>query len=386
MLEYPEFEETAAKLVVIGVGGAGGNAVDTMISAGVKGVEFVVANTDSQALKRCKAPVKIQMGPGLGAGSNPEIGQEHAEATGEQIAESIQGADMVFIAAGMGGGTGTGGAPVIARKAREMGILTVGVVTKPFDFEGKKRLRIAESGLAELKENVDSLVVIPNQKLVSIAGKSMTFAEAFKMADKVLLNAVQGISDLIVNPGLVNVDFADVKAIMSERGMALMGMGVGSGEERAMSAAKEAITSPLLDDVSIQGAKGVLINVYGPQDMGLHEIEEACKMIKDGADDDALIIWGATFDDSLENSIKFTVIATGFHRFDDSRRVPRFYHDDLDIPTHIRESRKRDNSKEMTYSSSGISNKVRPLNPFSEEDDSDLSIPAFIRKRMGYHA
>lgn len=386
MLEYPEIEENNAKLVVVGVGGAGGNAVDTMISAGVKGVDFVVANTDSQALKRCKAPVKIQMGPGLGAGSNPEIGREHAEATGEQIAESLQGADMVFIAAGMGGGTGTGAAPVIARKAREMGVLTVGVVTKPFDFEGKKRLRIAESGLAELKENVDSLVVIPNQKLVSIAGRNMTFAEAFKMADRVLLNAVQGISDLIVNPGLVNVDFADVKAIMSERGMALMGMGMGSGDERAMTAAKEAITSPLLDDISIQGAKGVLINVYGPQDMGLHEIEEACKMIKEGADEEALIIWGATFDDSLGDSIKFTVIATGFHRFEDSRRMPRVYHEDLDIPTHIRESRKKESNKDMTYSSSGISNKVRHLNPFTEEDDSDLSIPAFIRKRMGYHA
>lgn len=386
MLEYPEIEENNAKLVVVGVGGAGGNAVDTMISAGVKGVDFVVANTDSQALKRCKAPVKIQMGPGLGAGSNPEIGREHAEATGEQIAESLQGADMVFIAAGMGGGTGTGAAPVIARKAREMGILTVGVVTKPFDFEGKKRLRIAESGLAELKENVDSLVVIPNQKLVSIAGRNMTFAEAFKMADRVLLNAVQGISDLIVNPGLVNVDFADVKAIMSERGMALMGMGMGSGDERAMTAAKEAITSPLLDDISIQGARGVLINVYGPQDMGLHEIEEACKMIKEGADEEALIIWGATFDDSLGDAIKFTVIATGFHRFEDSRRMPRVYHEDLDIPTHIRESRKRENTKDMTYSSSGISNKVRHLNPFTDEDDSDLSIPAFIRKRMGYHA
>lgn len=386
MLEYPEMEERIAKLVVIGVGGAGGNAVDTMIASRTRGVDFIAANTDGQALKRSRAPVKIQMGPGLGAGSNPDVGHEHAEATIEAISGLLEGADMLFITAGMGGGTGTGAAPVIARKARELDILTVGVVTRPFDFEGKRRARIAESGVTELRDYVDSLIVIPNQKLVSIAGKNMTFAEAFRRADDVLLNAVQGISDLIVNPGMINVDFADVKAIMGERGMALMGVGVGSGDDRAMKAAQAAIQSPLLDDISIQGAKGVLINVYGPETMVLHEVQEACTMIEEEADEDALIIWGATFDNSLEDQIRFTVIATGFNRFEDQRigRVSRMRNEDLDVPTHIREVRRSVPERESTYSSTQNSAKIRPLSPFVEEDDEELAIPAFIRKRMGH--
>jgi len=384
MLEYPEMEEVNARLVVIGVGGAGGNAVDTMIEARTKGVEFIAANTDAQALKRSRSPRKLQMGPGLGAGSNPDIGREHAEAALEEVSAILEGADMAFVTAGMGGGTGTGGAPVIARRAREMGVLTVGVITKPFEFEGKRRMRQAETGIAQLKEHVDSLIVIPNQRLVSLAGKSMSFAEAFHRADEVLLNAVQGISDLIVKPGLVNVDFADVRATMSERGMALMGVGTGSGEDRAMKAARAAIVSPLLDDVSIRGAYGVLINVYGPQDMGLHEVQEACTMIGEEADEDALIIFGASFDPSLKDEIRFTVIATGFDRFEDQRNIGRVTRlrsrEDLDVPTHVREGRRNEiGSGEFA---TAPNQKVKPLNPFADEEDQELAIPAFIRKRM----
>lgn len=383
MIEYPETEESVAKLVVIGVGGAGGNAVDTMITTRVKGVEFVAANTDAQALKRCRASRKVQMGPGLGAGSNPDIGREHAEASLEEISGILDGADMAFITSGMGGGTGTGGAPVIARRARDMGILTVGVVTKPFEFEGRRRMRLAEAGLAELKEYVDSLIVIPNQKLVAIAGKSMTFADAFKSADAVLLNAVQGISDLIVRPGMVNVDFADVKAVMSERGMALMGVGVGTGEDRAIKAAQAAVSSPLLDDISIQGARGVLVNVYGPENMSMHEIQEACTKIQEEADEDALIIWGATFDSTLTDEIKFTVIATGFHSFEHQRNlrgVARIRSANLDVPTHVRE--RHAEGAEVTPIPPRELRLQQRVSPFADEENDELAIPAFIRKRM----
>ena len=333
MFEYTEeLSEKKAKLLVVGVGGAGGNALDTMISSKLKGVEFLALNTDTQALSRCKAPNKIQLGTGLGAGSVPERGKEATEESIDEITALLDGSDMVFITAGMGGGTGTGGSPVVAAKAKEMGILTVGVVTKPFPFEARRRARIAEAGILDLKEHVDSLIVIPNQRLMAVAGKNMTFKNAFKMADDVLLHAVQGISNLITNPGLVNVDFADVQTIMQERGMAMMGIGVGSGEDRALQAAESAISSPLLEDVSIDGAKGVLINITGPEDMTMAEVTEACDLIYDQADEEALIIFGTCFDSSTDGEIIVTVVATGFQNFEAQPKGVRRLRDNLDVP------------------------------------------------------
>ena len=305
-----------ASIKVIGVGGAGCNAVNTMIAAGLDSVDFIVANTDRQALENNHSSQKIQMGDaitrGLGAGANPEIGRNSAMEDIDKIQQLMENADMVFVAAGMGGGTGTGAAPVIARAAKEMGALTVGVVAKPFKFEGKRRARIAEEGLRELREHVDSLIVIPNEKLFKIAEKKTTLQEGFKMADDVLLHAIKSISDLINMPGLINLDFADVKTIMSDMGMAFMGMGLHSGDDRAAEAARKAISNPLLDDISIKGARGMLINVTGSSSLSFEDLEKATDFIREEAHEDANIIFGAAIDETMGDNFRITVIATGF--------------------------------------------------------------------------
>jgi cell division protein FtsZ len=312
-----EFDDVShAKILVIGVGGGGGNAVNTMISGNLDGVEFVVANTDMQALEANMAPHKIQLGnaltKGLGAGANPEVGRRSAEESMQSIADLISGADMVFVTAGMGGGTGTGAAPVIAQIARDCGALTVGVVTKPFGFEGKKRARQAVEGIDRLGAAVDTLIVIPNNRLLALVGQNTSMVEAFRKADSVLLNAVQGISDLMTVPGLINVDFADVRTIMAGMGRALMGTGIGSGKKRAGEAAEMAISSPLLEDVSIEGATGILINITGGPDLTLHEVNEASSLIQQAAHEDANIIFGSVIDPNLSDEVRITVIATGF--------------------------------------------------------------------------
>ena len=314
-----EFDDVNhAKILVIGVGGGGGNAVNTMISGNLDGVEFVVANTDMQALEANMAPHKIQLGnaltKGLGAGANPEIGRRSAEESMQSIADLISGADMVFVTAGMGGGTGTGAAPVIAQIARDCGALTVGVVTKPFGFEGKKRSRQAVEGIDRLAAAVDTLIVIPNERLLALVGQQTSMVEAFRKADSVLLNAVQGISDLMTVPGLINVDFADVRTIMSNMGRALMGTGIGEGKRRATEAAEMAISSPLLEAVSIEGATGILINITGGPDLTLHEVNEASTLIQNAAHEDANIIFGSVIDPNLSDEVRITVIATGFDR------------------------------------------------------------------------
>ncbi len=305
-----------ARLKVIGAGGGGGNAVNTMVDMGLGGVDFIVSNTDAQVLGDSKAPIRLQIGAklteGLGAGADPDVGRDAALEDLKLIQDTLSGADMVFVTAGMGGGTGTGAAPVIARTAREMGALTVGVVTKPFNFEGRARRKRAEAGIEALAQEVDTLVVIPNQRLLAMSTERTSMREAFKMADMVLYNAVQGISDLIIKPGLINVDFADVRTIMCSRGMALMGTGRASGDSRALDAAQMAISSPLLDDVSIEGATGILINFTGGVDMGICEIEEAASLIEQVADDDVNLIFGAVIDESMTDEIEITVIATGF--------------------------------------------------------------------------
>ena len=316
MIEFVENEGDGAQIRIVGIGGAGGNAVNTMISAGLAGVDFIVANTDAQALRMNLAPVKLQLGgdltKGLGAGANPEIGRRSTIETEDEMREHLLGADMVFITAGMGGGTGTGGAPVVARIAKESGALTVGVVTKPFLFEGKKRMRQAEEGIRELKENVDTLISIPNQRLLAVASRSQPLLEAFHKADEVLLQAVRGISDLITVGGLINLDFADVRTIMAEMGMAIMGASVANGENRAEEASRRAIASPLLEDISIRGAKGVLINVTGGPSLTLHEVNEAATLIQEEADEEANIIFGAVIDEGMGEDLSITVIATGF--------------------------------------------------------------------------
>jgi len=301
-----------AILKVIGIGGGGGNAVNTMIESGFDGVEFIVANTDRQVLSSSPAQIKVQLGEGLGAGGNPEVGKQAAQASRDQLKDVLSGANMVFLTAGMGGGTGTGGAPVVAQIAKEVGTLTVAVVTKPFLFEGKHRMRQAEEGIQELRKYVDTLITIPNQKLLALAGKDMPLLNAFRRADQVLLQAVKAISDLIVVPGLINLDFADVKTIMAEMGLALMGTGESSGENRAIEAANQAISSPLLENVAIEGAQGVLINVTGGPNMSLIEINEAATLIQDAASPDANIIFGAVIDPNMQDRLRITVIATGF--------------------------------------------------------------------------
>src|SRR5687767_10140762 len=315
IFEYEDTLPQNARMKVIGVGGGGGNAVNRMIDEDLEGVEFISVNTDAQALKMSKAPVKVQIGKkltrGLGAGARPEIGRQAIEETREEMRRFLDGADLVFITAGMGGGTGTGAAPVIAEIARESGALVIGIVTKPFTFEGKKRLRQAEHGLNELKRAADTVIVVPNERLLSVVGKGTTFRDALKTADEVLLHATQGISDLIHVTGEVNVDFADVRTVMQNRGPALMGTGFGAGEQRAVEAAQEAISSPLLDNVTIEGAAGVLINITGGMDLTIDEVTTIASIIQEAAGDDAEIIFGAVHDPNLEGEVRVTVIATG---------------------------------------------------------------------------
>ena len=405
-----QISSLSARIKVIGIGGGGGNAVNTMIGGKLSGVDFMVANTDAQSLEASQAPVRIQLGglvtKGLGAGANPEIGRRAALEDQERIREYLEGSDMIFITAGMGGGTGTGGAPVIARLAREVGALTVGVVTKPFIFEGKKRMRQADDGIEELKQCVDTLIVIPNQRLLSIAAKTTTMLEAFHKADDVLLQAVRGISDLIITPGLINLDFADVRTVMAEMGLALMGAASASGENRAIEAAQKAISSPLLEDISIQGARGVLINITGGPDLCLHEVNEAASMIQEEAHEDANIIFGAVIDESITDEIRITVIATGFGEVKEDRKpIPvqavssvtnlvnaaavasalpknkKVVHlgtivDDLDAPTW---QRKRGGSEEVETVTLGKNN--FQLNA-GQEDDDKYDIPTFLRRQM----
>ncbi|HEY7556851.1 MAG TPA: cell division protein FtsZ [Candidatus Binatia bacterium] len=401
MIEIVEQTNLTARIKVIGVGGGGGNAVNTMIRSKLTGVDFLVANTDAQSLERSQALNKIQLGEsvtkGLGAGANPEVGRRAALENQEELKEHLSGSDMVFITAGMGGGTGTGGAPVIARLAREAGALTVGVVTKPFVFEGKRRLRQAEEGIEELKENVDTLIVIPNQRLLSIAAKTTTMLEAFNKADDVLLQAVRGISDLIITPGLINLDFADVRTVMAEMGLALMGSATASGENRAVEAAQKAISSPLLEDISIQGARGVLINVTGGPDLGVHEINEAASMIQEEAHEDANIIFGAVIDENLTDELRITVIATGFtdNREEQSPVVvnlapiapspapknKKIVHlgtivDDLEMPTWQRKKQGSDETEKIT-----LNNSTFQLGKNEDEDDT-YDIPTFLRRQI----
>ncbi len=362
-IDFAEETANGAVIKVIGVGGSGGNAINHMIEAGIEGVQFIAANTDLQALKMSKAPIKIQLGAkltkGLGAGANPEVGRQAALEDTEKILELIEGADMVFVTAGLGGGTGTGAAPIIASLAVEVGALTVAVVTKPFHFEGRRRMEVAEQGLRELRECVDTLITIPNERLLSIVDRNFTLLEAFKLADEVLRQAVQGISDLITIPGLINLDFADVKTIMSGMGRALMGTGHGAGENKALDAAKRAISSPLLEETSIQGARGVLINVTGGPDITLHEVNQSITLIREAAHEEANILFGAVIDENMRNEIKVTVIATGFDREAEPAEVKS-------IP--IRQSG-------SAFSPSPHETGLPTRSP------QDLDVPTFLRKR-----
>ena len=358
MLEFDMDQDDFAKIKVVGVGGGGNNAVNRMINAGVKGVEFLVFNTDKQALKSSLAETKIQLGEkitkGLGAGANPEVGEQAAEESIDEIREALEGADMVFITAGMGGGTGTGAAPVIADVAKELGLLTVGVVTKPFTFEGRKRAKSAEQGINALKGKVDTLVIIPNDRLLSIADKKTSFSQAFEMADDILKQGIQGISDLISVPNLINLDFADVKTIMYDKGVAHMGIGRASGDDRATEAAKLAINSPLLE-TSIEGAKSVLLNITAGSDLGIFEVNEAADLIRDCVSEDANIIFGAGIDESLKDEVKITVIATEFDQYKDDKKE------------------KKENKVEMTGTPIGT------IGEDDEEDNGELKIPSFLR-------
>jgi cell division protein FtsZ len=401
MFELVEHVQLGARIKVIGVGGGGGNAVNTMIAGKLTGVDFIVANTDAQALEANRATVKIQLGEqitkGLGAGANPEIGRRAAMEDEAKLREYLAGADMIFITAGMGGGTGTGGAPVIAKLARDIGALTVGVVTKPFMFEGKKRMRQADEGIHELKQSVDTLIVIPNQRLLSIAARNTSMLEAFHKADDILLQAVRGISDLIMTPGLINLDFADVRTVMAEMGMALMGAATASGENRAIEAAQKAISSPLLEDISIHGARGLLINITGGPDLGLHEVNEAATMIQEEAHEDANIIFGAVIDERMKDEIRVTVIATGFGEKEERRqpinslaaaaavatannRGKKIVHlgtitDDLDAPTWQRRKASGEEGEPVPLEKAAVQ--------FSKQEDDDrFDIPTFLRRQM----
>ncbi|MEW5953411.1 MAG: cell division protein FtsZ [Bacillota bacterium] len=350
MLDFELDLDQYANIKVIGVGGGGNNAVNRMILAGLKGVEFIAVNTDAQALQLAQTSLRIQIGAkltkGLGAGANPEIGQKAAEESIDEIHQALKGADMIFVTAGMGGGTGTGAAPVVAQVAKELGALTVGVVTKPFTFEGRKRMNQAELGIENLKSKVDTLITIPNDRLLQVIDKHTSIVEAFRIADDVLRQGVQGISDLIAVPGLINLDFADVKTIMQDTGSALMGIGAASGESRAVEAARMAVSSPLLE-TSVEGARGVLLNITGGTSLGLFEVNEAAEIIAQAADPEANIIFGAVVDESMEDDVRVTVIATGFDHKTVQRERPKgkkgdveikpfAQHDDLDIPAFLR--------------------------------------------------
>lgn len=409
MFEMVDPIDSGARIKAIGIGGGGGNAINTMIDEQLRGVDFIVANTDSQALDASRAENRIQIGDsltrGLGAGANPDVGRRAALEDKERIREYLTGADMIFITAGMGGGTGTGGAPIIASVAKELGALTVGVVTKPFIFEGKRRMQQAEEGIRDLKEKVDTLVVIPNQRLLSIAGKSTTLLETFRVADGVVTQAVRGIADLVVTPGLINLDFADVRTVMKEMGFALMGAAAASGENRAVEAAQQAISSPLLEDLSINGARGVLINITGGADMSLFEVNEAATLIQGEAHEDATIIFGAVIDEEIEDELRITVIATGFGDNQGRMLEPAAQSAEGQMLTPQRQGllglAPRDNrDKKVVHLGTLVDDEfdsptwqhdnpeqrpdVSQAHDLSEEDvsEEDFEIPTFLRKRM----
>ena len=382
LFEIEEDLGQVAKIKVIGIGGGGCNAVNTMIASRLEGVEFIVANTDLQALGNSLASTKLQLGArltkGLGAGANPETGRNATIEDADKLRDELSGADMIFITAGLGGGTGTGGAPVVADIAKELGALTVAVVTKPFLFEGKKRQQAAEKGLEELKQSVDTLITIPNQRLLSISDKGMSLIESFKKADEILLHASKSISDLITIPGLINLDFADVKTIMSEMGMAFMGMGIASGENKAIEATQKAISSPLLEDISINGARGLLINITGGENLTLHEVNDAATLIQEAADEDANIIFGAVIDPEMKDEIRITVIATGFGAYEEKRiielkntisQLPEST-DEHDFPAYLRNDRNGGNGGQQVT-------KVGTI--ISDFINDEYDIPTFLR-------
>jgi len=393
MTNIAHIREMKARLTVFGVGGAGGNAVNNMIASGLQGVDFVVANTDAQALTRSKAQHIIQMGPGvtqgLGAGSQPEIGRAAAEEVINAIRDHLTGAHMVFITAGLGGGTGTGAAPVIAETARELGILTIGVVTKPFHFEGQRRMRLAEAGIAELQKVVDTLLIIPNQNLFRVTTKDTTIADAFAMADQVLYAGVACITNLIVKEGLINLDFADVRTVMREKGKAMMGMGEASGEKRVLTAAEAAISNPLIEDPSINRASGLLISITGGKDMTLFEVDEAATRIREEADQDANIIVGAIFDESLEGIVRVSVVATGI---DNTGAASQIQSAECEL-TELAGKLRNDNRRAREELTKPTSEHVRPAAPQSLDQyarssgnqnaiqEDVLEIPAFLRRK-----
>lgn len=364
-------------LKVVGVGGGGCNAVSNMVERDIRGVEFIAVNTDVKSLRSCKAPIKVQIGSkltkGLGAGSDPEVGKKAALEDRELIAEHLRGADMVFVTCGLGGGTGTGASPVVAEVAKELGALTVAVATKPFAFEGHVRMQQAEKGIQELKSRVDSLIVIPNQRLMSVGGRHMTIIEAFLKADEVLMNAVRSISDLILGSGHVVVDFADVKTIMSERGMAIMGVGEAQGENRAKEAAQKAIYSPLLEDISINGARGVLINITGNRDLTLYEVNEASSMIQEQAHPEARVIWGLVFDESMGDRVRVTVIATGFEERQAIKEESK---------ENVREFSLFSSEELPAFARRNLHVESRKAKPSKDDlGESRLEIPTFLRKQ-----
>ncbi len=382
-IEFDEFAEMKAKMKVVGVGGAGGNALNTMVQAGLSGVDFIAVNTDAQALENNLAETRIQIGKnltnGLGAGANPEVGRQAIEEDREEVMQALAGADMIFVTGGMGGGTCTGAAPVVAQMAKELGALTVGIVTKPFQFEGLKRMQRAEAGITEMRKSVDTLIVIPNQRLFAVVDKSTPLLDAFKVADQVLLHATKGISDLITVPGLINLDFADVRTIMSEMGDALMGTGYAKGEGKAAQAAHQAIASPLLEGVSIQGAQGVLVNISGGKDLSLHDVSEATSIILEEAGENANVIFGAVIDEKLEDEIFITVIATGFSAQAESCRYPR-----KEVSINMA-GRSVDNVPAFKRKGEESPRMVKKtIKGLEELDDSitDLDIPTFLRKQM----
>ncbi|MDI6853940.1 MAG: cell division protein FtsZ [Deltaproteobacteria bacterium] len=390
--------ELSAKIKVLGVGGAGGNAINDMIKSNMVGVDFIAANSDAMSLERSLASVKIQLGTtvtrGLGAGGNPEIGREATKEEAERIKQVLQGADMVFIAAGMGGGTGTGGAPIVAEISREVGALTVAVVSKPFEFEGKMKTRLAEKGIEELRRVADTIITIPNDRLFSLGAKNSRTTDIFSMANEVLGAAVRGISDLIMVPGYVKVDFADVRTIMREGGMALMGTGIASGNARAQDAAQKAISHPLLEDISIRGARGILINITSSQDFSMEELREICSIIQDEAHDDALIKWGLVYDDSLNEEIRVTVIATGIGKKGDMERDMAAWQpsaaetpemEDLDIPTILRKGElpragESQAAEKRSPALGVVSGKKYVVHPDLQYEESELDTPPFLRK------
>jgi cell division protein FtsZ len=399
--EFDDNSAQNARMKVVGVGGAGGNAVNRMVDEDLEGVDFISANTDSQALKLSRAHTTIQLGKkltrGLGAGARPEIGRQAVAESADEVRKALDGADLVFITCGMGGGTGTGAAPIIAEIAREMGALTIGIVTRPFDFEGKKRARQADQGLAELKRAVDTMIVVPNDRLLSVVGKGTTFKDALKKADEVLLHATQGISDLIRVTGEVNVDFADVRTIMSCRGPALMGSGFGEGENRAVEAAQEAVSSPLLDNISIKGAKGVLINITGGMDLAIDEVTRVASIIQEEAGDEAEIIFGAVHDPTLEGKIRVTVIATGFDTADDrdqrDQRDQKVIRPDFRRSSAVRPMRgvvPQQERGELRMAVGGGTIAERDVAPMRRPPErvvekgviGELDIPTFIRRQM----